>query len=254
MKATAEIELKVSGGRILSAEVKDGVCRLLIEGMEEEIVPLDDNLFVRIEASKLSMDDEFMQYQPKTDSEKKFKNLLEAVIKHGVPDFWRPRIDPSLDKNGNICFKAGEQPAVRKSYNWWCDNAKKFNPGRKSRLGTKSQYIAFLGVLIKALIAEGWKADEAWNAVCNNSEKLGHYWNSVNAKHNFESTGSRVIAGFYDLANTSKILSENEDTGEFWLACSSFDYLSNRYPLTDFSHTYRGDIYLDRSVGWLVMD
>ena len=152
---------------------------------------MNDEMFVLIEASKLSMDDEFMKHKPNSKRELVLKNALEAVIKKGIPNFWRPRMDPTLDKAENICFKTGKKPAVGKSYNWWRDNAKKFNPRRKSRLGTKSQYIAFLGVLIKTLIAEDWTVDEAWDAVCNNSEKLGHYWNSENVKHEFEPTGSR---------------------------------------------------------------
>ena len=51
---------------------------------------MNDEMFVLIEASKLSRDDEFMQYKPKFDSEKELKDLLEVVIKKGIPDFWRP--------------------------------------------------------------------------------------------------------------------------------------------------------------------
>ena len=56
-------------------------------------------------------------------------------------------------------------------------------PERASRLGIKTEYIAFLGVLIKKLVDSGWKVDDAWDAVCNDSKKLGHYWNSENAMH-----------------------------------------------------------------------
>jgi len=267
MKATTEMELKVSGGRILSAKVEDGVCRLLIEVADEKVEPIsevkeitavsatkeEDDLLVCIKASELSLIDKFMKHKPNGKREQKLKDALEAVIKKGIPDFWRPRMDPSFDKKGNVCFKAGEKPAVGKSYNWWRDNAKKFNPRRKSRLGTKSQYIAFLGVLIKALVAEDWDIDEAWDAVCNDSEKLGHYWNSENAKHAFEPTGSRAIVRFYDLANTCKILAEDEEAGGFWLAGGSCNFNSDCIPLAVLGHNSGCNLDLDCSVGWLVL-
>ena len=216
------------------------------------VVKPKDDLWVCIKASELSLTDEFMQHKPNGVREQKLKDSLETVIKNGINNFWRPKIDPTLDKAGNILFKAGDKPAVGKSYNWWCNNAKKFNPKRNSRLGTKSQYVAFIGVLIKTLVAEGWTVDAAGDVVCNDSKKLGNYMNCENAKRNFEPTGSRAIAGFYDLANTRKILAEDEDVSWFWLAggcCIDYSYDE---PLGDF---WNYDcIYgnLNVSVGWLV--
>jgi len=214
---------------------------------------MNDEMFVLIEASKLSMDDEFMQYQPKTDREKEFKDLLENVIKKGIADFWCPRMDPTLDEAENICFKAGEKPAVGKSYNWWRENAKNFNPRWSSRLGTRSQYVAFLGVLIKALVAEDWTVDEAWNLVCNDSRQLGNYCDSQNAKHAFEPTGSRAIAGFCDLANTYKILAGDEEAGGFWLAGGYYGVDSNLDPLAGLGRGSHCFNCLYFGVGWLVL-
>ncbi|MBP3285133.1 MAG: hypothetical protein J6M02_06495 [Clostridia bacterium] len=268
MKATTEMELKVSGGRILSAEVKDGICRLLIEVVEEKVEPTpavketecvsvakeDDDLFVCIKASELSLIDEFMQHRPKSEKERILKGRLKDVILKRIDDFWRPRMDPTLDEAENICFKAGKEPAVGRSYNWWHENAKKYCPKRKSRLGTKSQYVAFLGVLIKTLVDEGWTVDEAWDAVCNDSKKLGHYRNSENARYDFEPTGSSAIAGFYDLVNTCKILAEDEETGGFWLVGGCYFNFSSNHPLADLGHYIDGCNYdLNNGVGWLVL-
>ena len=279
MKEVKEIKINVPEGQLISVEVKDGVCTLRFEVAEEMIpevkksevvssIQEEDDIFVCIKASELSLNDEFMQYQPKIEIEKKFKYLLKEVIKEGIADFWRPRMDPSIEQ-GKICFKLGMEPAVGKSCQWWRDNAKKFNPKRNSRLGTKSQYIAFLGVLIKTLVAEGWNIDEAWYAVCNDSKELGHYKNSENAKYEFEPTGSRVIAGFYDLANTNKILEEDEEdktsycvlfaNGEykedygFWFG--SGDCFTRSYCgyLAYLGHDDRWYCDLDMSVGWLVL-
>ena len=62
-KTTTELELKISGGRIVSANVLDnGICKLTIETTvaEDVLKDIKDN-FVLIEASKLSLDDDFMK-------------------------------------------------------------------------------------------------------------------------------------------------------------------------------------------------
>lgn len=112
---------------------------------------------------------------------------------------------------------------------------------------------AFLGVLIKKLIEEGKTVEWAWNAVCNDSRKLGHYLNSENPKCRFEPTGSREICGFFDLANAYKILAWDIGAGGFWLAGGGCDGYSYVNPLADL------DLFRDRdnihfsSVGWLVL-
>jgi len=211
--------------------------------------------FVLVPASTLSLTDKFMRYTPKTYQEKAFKKLLTEVIKSDVSDFYRPKYDPSFDREGNICYRAGEHPAVGESYNWWEKNAKEFCPERKSRLGTKSEYVAFLGVLLKKLVASGRSIADAWNAVCNDSRELGHYWNSEGALHTLAPTGSREIYGFYDLANTYKMLAGDEKAGDD-LYCAGGDYLASggSFPLADFYHlNYRNTVY-NYSVGWIVLE
>ena len=204
-----------------------------------------------IEAEELSINDAFLQYEPRTEREIETKMLILEAIENKVKNFKRPICDPSFtdDSKTDICFKAGNMPAVGKSYNWWANIAKKHN----MKLGTRLQYGAFLGVLIKKLIKAGDSVEWAWNAVCNDSKELGHYGNSKNPKNNFELTGSRCIWGFYDLANTYKILAEDEEAGGFWLAggcCSNF---GNCYPLADLNlFTIRISVDVG-SVGWLVL-
>lgn len=250
-KTSTEMEIKVSNGRITSVELlRDSTCKLTVEMSTEGA----NDVFVLCEASKLSLDDEFMKHTPCSENERKLKKLLEKAIKSGLKDFYRPVYDPSFDKDGNICYVADAKPAVGKSYNWWKENAKRFCPERGSRLGTKKEYIAFLGILIKKLSESGWNIAEAWNAVCNDSKELGHYWNSSNAKHEFESTGSRKICVFYDLANTFKILSEDEEAGGYWLAGGYYNNFSNGNPLADLDHDDGRDDDCNHSVGWLVLE
>lgn len=207
--------------------------------------------FVLVPASELSLTDDFMCYAPVIGREKAFKELLTKVIKSGVSDFYRPKLDPSFDFQGNICYLAGRKPAVGKSYNWWKREAEKFCPGRNSRLGTKSEYVAFLGVLLKNLVASGWSINDAWNAVCKNSRKLGHYWDSKGALEHLEPTGSREICGFCDLGNTHKILAEL--VVGFWRVGGDYDSYGYEYPLANLDYYRFGNADCD-SVGWLVLE
>ena len=218
---------------------------------------ISNGLVQFVEASKLSLDDKFMNYKPQTNRERVFKRLISEAIKNGLKDFYRPVLDPSFnDDMTGICYEFGKQPAVGKSYVWWVDTAKEFM--QNSRLGTRYEYVAFLGVLIKKLVEKGWTVTKAWNAMCTDSKELGHYWNSDNAKRAFEDTGSREVCGFYDLANTCKILAEDKEVGGFWLAGGSYFNNSDFFTLADILHYNYcyDDQWLDQwlSVGWLVFD
>lgn len=212
--------------------------------------------FILIEAESLSRIDRFMLHIPRTKNEKEAKKLITEAIKAKVKNFYRPKYDPSFitDDGEDICFVAGKMPAVGETYEWWYAAAKKYSPLRNSRLGTRLEYGAFLGVLIKKLVESGKTVKWAWNAVCNDSKELGHYWNSENAKDDFEFTGSRCICGFYDLANTWKILSEdslNDDA--FWLAGGLYSHASTLLPLADITPCHEYNEYDDYGVGWIVL-
>ena len=205
---------------------------------------------ILIEASKLSLNDDFMSYEPRTEEEKEFKTILVEAIKNGIEDFYRPVMDPSFSDNEKtkIHYMAAEEPAVGKSFNWWAEIVK----DTEWEIGSKYEYIVFLGVLIKMLVAKGWTVGEAWNAICNDSKKLGHYWNSDNAKHQFEDTGLREICGFFDLANTYKILAEDEAVGGLWLAGGGCYDDGDGNPLAGLGLCNIYDCYHVDGVAWLV--
>lgn len=210
--------------------------------------------FILIEAEMLSMHDEFMKYEPNTDRERELKALISEVIEKKVKNFYRPNCDPAFTSNGGICFEYGYKPAVGKSYYWWKNAAKEYKPERNSRLGTRLEYVAFLGVLIKKLIDEGMTVEQAWNSVCNDSVELGHCWNSKNAQKEYETTGSRQYCGFYDLVNVNKVLSNDEDDGTYWRAgATCHDYCSKSSISYLYNSTYPGHIYFNQ-VGWIVLE
>lgn len=229
MNTTAETKIEISNARVTNTK---------------------DNCIL-VEASKLSLNDAFMSHKPKTKAEKKFKATLTEVIENGIEDFYRPTIDPSFadKKKTKIHYMAGEKPAVGKSYNWWRETVK----DSKWCFGTKAQYVAFLGILIKMLVAKGWTCCEAWDAVCNDSKNLGHYRNSDDAKHQFEGTGSREICGLFDLANTYKILAEDEEAGGFWLAGGDYGDNGGDDPLADLGLFNFCNDFRNNGVAWLVL-
>ena len=251
-----ELKIVVPGCRVVDAKVMpDGSCVLTLEQATAKDTTRhhQEGIFKLVPASKLSLNDDFLKYSPKTPAEKAFMEAVKKVIKAGMQDFYRPTLDPSFDSDGRICYQTGMKPAVGKSYNWWYEHSKKFCSERKSRLGTKSEYIAFLAVFIKEMVASGKSLEWAWNAVCNDSKELGHYWNSNDAKHALEATGNREVCGWRDIANTYKILAEDKEAGGFWLAGGNYNNNSNNNPLADLYHNNNRNNDNNNSSGWLVL-
>lgn len=211
-----------------------------------------DKYFPIVPASTLSLDDEIFHHEPKMKKQREFKEKLIKVINYGLYDFRAQRMDPCLDENGNICFKSGMMPAVRKSMIWWAKQAKEFLPEKESRLGSEEERIAFLALLMKELIEEwGYSISDAWEAVCDQSSGIGHYWDSKDAKHDFEPTGSRQVGRWYDLGNTYKIVKNN--TNGFFLAGGNYKRVSDFYPLISMQHDNSPNDTKYVSVGWTVL-
>lgn len=245
-------EFKLPNGRIVGAMLKsDGCCELTIKMISMCEVTKND-VFVLVEASELSLNDLFLRHEPQTKNQQNFKKNLTLAIMRGVKDFYRPMYDPSIDENGNIVFAPGKWPTVWHNYDWWEESANKYMSECKIRLGTKNEYVAFLGVLIKELVVCGLSIADAWYAVCDDSKKLGHYWNSENAKHVFEKTGSREVCGFFDLGNTRKILAWDDETSGYWLASGGEHDFSNSNPLSALIRiNSKAGVHFN-AVGWYV--
>ena len=224
---------------------------------------LYDDIITVVDASKLSLDDEFMKYDPLMCSDdssraknmkKRIKNELETIIKSGIKDFYVPKIDPSFTKENSICFKPGVFPAVGASYNDWEKLAEDFCPERNSRLGTYKEYVAFIGVLLKRLVISGKSVERAWFEVCNDSKDIGNYKDFSRPGKNLEPTMSRGVCGFYDLANVAKILAWDEKDECFRIASGDYYSRSIYHPI---AHSFKEK---DRtlkdffSVGWIVLD
>ena len=132
--------------------------------------------------------------------------------------------------------------------------AKEFAPERGSRLGTELEYMGFIGVLLKKMVAEGWTVKDAWKAVCDDSTQLGHFCDSLDAKNDFELTGSREVCGFFDLANTYKILAEESEEKYYYLASSDYHESGKVGSITDRGISNFYDSWCNYGVGWIVLE
>ena len=214
-----------------------------------------DEKFPIVRASELSLEDAFLKHEPTTKQQRRLKDSLIAGIKAGLKDFRCPAMDPSLNEAGNLVYEAGKKPAVGHSAKFWAKKFKQFMPKKNSRMGTLRQHDALLGLLIKYLTEEEkWEVSEAWEAVCDDSKKLGHYWNSENAKHDFESTGSRKVWLFWDWTNTFKIIADDNSASGFWLGGGGYFNYSGNYPLAFVFTINYPNCHCNDGVAWLVLD
>ena len=248
-------------------------------------IKITQGTFKRVEVSRLSKSDEFMQYEPVTEKERLFKGRLEAAIEKGLRDFYLPIYDASFDSEGKIVFEAGNEPAFLRTFKWWKAAAVEIG----GRLATRSEYIAFLGVVLKTLVAEGKDVAEAWNIICN-PEKQGEE-GKENAKEPvvyvyeeedenltpeernikflkkqgllkyIKNTGINEMAGFFDFKNTYKLVLEDEEvgTGGFLIAGGISTGRGTNFAIADLGKCFDDDdekneyTFFD-SVGFIVFD
>lgn len=203
-----------------------------------------------IPGSSIRLQDDFMQHVPCRHEEQVLKDRLKWAIEKGMTDFYRPVCDPSFTnyERKEICYTAGAEPAVGSPISWWVRTANQFCPERGSRLGTESEYLAFLGILIKRL-TQKMNIAEAWNAVCYDSNQLGNYSGTK------KNTGSINVCGFFDLGNTKKILT-SERGYEFCFAGGCWQNSDVFFPLSNLAYC-SSHLFFDWnycSVGWIVLE
>ena len=68
---------------------------------------LERILFPVVPASQLSLNEDFLNYEPESYEQQILKDGIEGAIKDGVKDFRRPIIDPSINEKGEIFFEFG---------------------------------------------------------------------------------------------------------------------------------------------------
>jgi len=108
--------------------------------------------------------------------------------------------------------------------------------------------------LLKNLVESGWEVATAWNAVCNSSRKLGHYWDSEDALHGIAPTGFMEVCGYSDLANVHKLLAEDKEAGGVWYASGTYNLFGYNAPIAIIILRYGVLNESNYSVGWLVLE
>jgi hypothetical protein len=230
-------------------EFQECLQQLIVGGISTETELTAEFETITVEGSDSQVYFDMLKYAPASETEKEFLEFLKEAVDAGVKTFKVPVCDPSIDENGSLQFVAGCKPAVGYSYN----ELKEIAIKNGVQLGSKNQYVLFLATIIHRLVEEGWSKADAFFAVCTDSTQLGHYWNSEKARHDFEVTGSRKIAGKCDLANTYKILRNDERAGGFWVAGGIFNVGGDIRPLADLCLCNYYDGRYDGSVGWFVL-
>lgn len=230
-------------------EVQECLQQLMVGGISTETASTVEFETITVESSDSQIYFDMLKYTPASENEREFLKFLKEAVDAGVKTFKVPVCDPSIDEKGSLQFVAGCKPAVGYSYN----ELKELAINNGVQLGSKNQYILFLATIIHRLVKEGWSKADAFYAVCTDSFKLGHFWNSEKARHNLEVTGSRKIAGKCDLVNTYKILKNDEKAGGFWVAGGGCNYGGQGIPLANLclDDDYVG--HSDLSVGWFVL-
>ena len=230
-------------------EVQECLQQLIVGGISTETELTAEFETITVEGSDSQIYFDMLKYTPTSENEEKFLKFLKEAVYAGVKKFKVPVCDPSINENGSLQFVAGCKPAVGYSYN----ELKEIAIKNGVQLGSKKQYVIFLATIIHRLVEEGWSKADAFYAVCTDSTQLGHYWNSEKARHDLEVTGSRKIAGKCDLANTYKILRNDEKASVFWVASGDYGNFGNFYPLADLCLSNDCDNRCDYGVGWFVL-
>lgn len=209
--------------------------------------------FPVVAATALPLDSKLFKHTPNTKRQQIFSLGLRKALKSGIPDFRAQVMDPSIDQNGNICYRAGLRPAVNQSPIWFKEAFEKFMPNMNSRMGTYAQRLILMGLVLRHLVyKQEVPVHTAWHLVCDKSNCLGHYLDSMESTQGIlQSTGQCKVGKFYDLANTSKItLSE----GTYTVFKGNAFLQSEICPLTYFERVHHPNEKMPKATGWCVMD
>lgn len=199
--------------------------------------------------------EEDLLYDSKTGRKRKFstgrqkkykKDVLEALANKPKEGFrWIAVYEPSLAPNDSIQFVEGKRPLVGLSCLEWDKMLKKYSPENESAKISKTTYF---------LLSLRWLKDgfATLEQLADHSEEIGHYWDSENAKHEFEKTGERKFGGVYGFVGNTCIIVEdpNSESGYSLLGGNYYKY-GDSYPLADVNHIFYPYNKLNVSVSWL---
>lgn len=200
---------------------------------------------------------EWLNHQPSTRTQKEILHLyLDAKANGRLHTFTCMKIDPSV-KDGKLVYQKGLPIKTDFSQNQWTKMLKDYKPSRNSRQMTRTEYVCRNLFLIQKLVESGYEIEESWQAVCDDSRKIGHYSDSYNPKNNFEATGSREICGFCDLGNVSKLIAQDpwdDEDGVFLTVGGDYTCDGSMAPVAYLAYDDDPEYYDKYSVGMIALD
>ena len=149
---------------------------------------------------------EWLAHKPANEAEEAALKAFKKAKKKGeLPVFACMTVDPSVE-DGKLVYEKGMQPAIGFSYRDWKRMLREFDPSRTSRMMSRSEYMYRNMFIVQLLSEAGWKVEDCWKAVFQNSEKIGNFRYSLEKDACMQPTGSCEVVGFCDLGNTRKLL------------------------------------------------
>lgn len=166
-----------------------------------------------------------------TDRQKKYKkDVLEALANKPKEGFrWIPVYEPSRTTDGSVQFVKGEKPLVVLSCPEWDKMLEEYSPENESGKSSKTTYF---------LLSLRWLKDgfATLEQLAEHSEEIGHYWDSEDAKYEFEKTGERKFGGVCGFAgNTCKIVEDSNSASGYSLLGGNYNYDGYESPFADVS-------------------
>lgn len=139
----------------------------------------------------------------KTERQKRFVNVVKRAVKAIKYDYYISTIEPSMNEDGEIYFKTGEEVERKITFKQWEEKGTTFAPERESKLATLSELFLWYAYRIATM---KWTIEY----VCDDSSEDGNYHNAPDAAQKFEESGARTVGGFFDgVGNTYKIVKGN---------------------------------------------
>lgn len=208
MKATT-VEIKVSSKRI-------DTCSLIL-----------------IDAARLHERNAFMKHKPKSENERKLKELLTETMQMKISNFYCTENIQPLYKDKQQ--KINSFPCAI-AYDEWESMRINLNPQYQAVLGTWHEYIAVLGILMKKLQIAGWSTDKLWHAICDDDEALRKYCETYGSSQN---TTIQEICGLYrmikhELFMRDCLVRDDSDGSKGYVGIHRTDYYSDCYYMKPF--------------------
>jgi len=179
--------------------------------------------FPRVKVRELSLEDEFLKYEPETIKQLHLRiNILYAMLAD-IPDFRAQRFELLVDDRGKIFYDPNGITEAKTPY-WWIRQAGNILASKESRIGTNLQRYAFYGVVLKELTEkQGYTPSQAWRKVCGE--------NLDNNSFNNEIVEKSIILEMLELSHIDKLTLDYKEPNKFVIFKTNGDIESLRYPI-----------------------